>query len=45
LHDLKPVKNFTDRKAALARISAAVQLLSPDLAPPWSKGRQDNIDR
>ena len=32
--DLKPVKKFTDRKAAVARIWAAVQRLSPDLAPP-----------
>jgi hypothetical protein len=32
--DLKPVKKFTDRKAAVARIWAAVQRLSPDVAPP-----------
>src|SRR5437764_13760967 len=31
--DLKPVKKFTDRKAAVARIWAAVQRLSPDVAP------------
>jgi hypothetical protein len=32
--DLKPVKKFTDRKAAVARIWKAVQRLSPDVAPP-----------
>jgi hypothetical protein len=32
--DLKPVKKFTDRKAAVARIWAAVQRLSPDGAQP-----------
>src|SRR5438045_9746021 len=31
--DLKPVKKFTDRKAAVARIWGAVQRLSPDVAP------------
>src|SRR5438874_9066439 len=31
--DLKPVKKFTDRKAAIGRIWAAVQRLSPDVAP------------
>jgi hypothetical protein len=31
--DLKPVKKFTDRKAAVARIWKAVQRLSPDGAP------------
>ena len=31
--DLKPVKKFTDRKAAVARIWKAVQRLSPDVAP------------
>jgi Protein of unknown function (DUF3489) len=31
--ELKPVKKFTDRKAAVARIFKAVQRLSPDLAP------------
>ncbi|HEY4361424.1 MAG TPA: DUF3489 domain-containing protein [Bryobacteraceae bacterium] len=30
--DLKPVKKFTSRKAAVARICAAVQRLSPDAA-------------
>ena len=30
--DLKPVKKFTNRKAAVARIWAAVQRLSPDSA-------------
>ena len=30
--ELKPVKKFTDRKSAVARIWAAVQRLSPDLA-------------
>jgi site-specific recombinase XerD len=32
--ELKPVKKFTDRKAAVARIWAAIQRLSPDVAPP-----------
>ena len=32
--DLKPVKKFTDRKVAVARIWAAVQRLSSDGAPP-----------
>ena len=32
--DLKPVKKFTDRKAAVARIWEAVQRLSPDVAQP-----------
>jgi hypothetical protein len=32
--DLKPVKKFTDRKAAVARIWAAVTRLSPDAAQP-----------
>src|SRR5437763_3876550 len=31
--ELKPVKKFTDRKAAVARIFKAVQRLSPDVAP------------
>jgi hypothetical protein len=31
--DLKPVKKFTDRKAAVARIWKAIQRLSPDAAP------------
>jgi hypothetical protein len=31
--DLKPVKKFTDRKAAVARIFKAVERLSPDAAP------------
>jgi hypothetical protein len=31
--DLKPVKKFTDRKAAVARIWKAVTRLSPDVAP------------
>jgi Protein of unknown function (DUF3489) len=31
--ELKPVKKFTDRNAAVARIWKAVQRLSPDLAP------------
>jgi hypothetical protein len=31
--DLRPVKKFTDRKAAVARIWEAVQCLSPDVAP------------
>src|SRR5438067_11486088 len=30
--DLKPVKKFTDRKAAVARIWKAVQRLSPNVA-------------
>jgi hypothetical protein len=32
--ELKPVKKFTDRKAAVARIWGAVQRLSPDVAQP-----------
>jgi hypothetical protein len=32
--DLKPVKKFTDRKVAVARIWKAVQRLSPEVAPP-----------
>jgi hypothetical protein len=32
--DLKPVKKFTGRKAAVARIWQAVARLSPDVAPP-----------
>jgi hypothetical protein len=32
--DLKPVKKFTNRKAAVARIWQAVARLSPDGAPP-----------
>jgi hypothetical protein len=32
--DLKPVKKFTDRKAAVARIWGAVARLSPDAAQP-----------
>ena len=32
--DLKPVKKFTSRKAAVARIWQAVAPLSPDAAPP-----------
>jgi hypothetical protein len=31
--DLKPVKKFTDRKAAVARIFKAVQRLFPDVQP------------
>jgi hypothetical protein len=31
--DLKPVKKFTDRKTAVARISKAVQALTPKQAP------------
>jgi hypothetical protein len=31
--DLKPVKKFTDRKAAVARIWKAIERLSPDGAP------------
>jgi len=34
--ELKPVKKFTDRKAAVARIWAAVQRLSADVAQPAS---------
>jgi len=34
--ELKPVKKFTDRKAAVARIWSAVQRLSPDGAQPAS---------
>jgi hypothetical protein len=32
--DLKPVKKFTSRKAAVTRIWQAVARLSPDVAPP-----------
>src|SRR5271169_6354460 len=43
--DLKPVKKFTSRKAAVARIWQAVARLSPDVAQPAahvapSRGRQ-----
>lgn len=31
--ELKPVKKFTDRKAAVARIWAAIQRLTPQVAP------------
>src|SRR6266404_2947109 len=34
--DLKPVKKFANRKAAVARIWAALQRLSPDGAQPVS---------
>jgi len=34
--ELKPVKKFTDRKSAVARIWAAIQRLSPDDAPQAS---------
>ncbi len=33
--DLKPVKKFTSRKAAVARIFQAVERLSPETAEPW----------
>jgi hypothetical protein len=36
--DLKPVKKFTNRKAAVARIWQAVGRLSPDGAPPAADG-------
>jgi hypothetical protein len=32
--DLKPVKKFTDRKSAVARIWKAIERLSPNVAPP-----------
>jgi hypothetical protein len=32
--ELKPIKKFTDRKSAVARIWAAIQRLSPSVAPP-----------
>src|ERR1700722_4278782 len=32
--DLKPVKKFSDRKAAVARIWTAIERLSPLVAPP-----------
>lgn len=32
--DLKPVKKFTDRKAAIARIWKAIERLLPNVAPP-----------
>src|SRR5580704_2819303 len=32
--ELKPIKKFTDRKSAVARIWAAIQRLSPNVAPP-----------
>jgi hypothetical protein len=32
--ELKPIKKFTDRKSAVARIWAAIQRLSADVAPP-----------
>jgi Protein of unknown function (DUF3489) len=36
--ELKPIKKFTDRKSAVARIWAAVQRLSPNVAPPARDG-------
>jgi len=36
--DLKPVKKFTDRKAAVARIWKAVARLAPDVAQPAATG-------
>ena len=39
--DLKPVKKFTDRKAAVARIWKAVQRLSPDVAPQATPARTE----
>jgi Protein of unknown function (DUF3489) len=39
--DLKPVKKFTDQKAAVARIWEAVQRLSPDVAPPATPVRTE----
>jgi len=36
--DLKPVKKFTDRKTAVARIWRAVQALTPAAAPQAAKG-------
>ena len=32
--ELKPIKKFTDRKSAVARIWAAIQRLSPNVAQP-----------
>jgi hypothetical protein len=32
--ELKPIKKFTDRKSAVARIWAAIQRLSPNVVPP-----------
>jgi hypothetical protein len=32
--ELKPIKKFTDRKSGVARIWAAIQRLSPSVAPP-----------
>jgi hypothetical protein len=39
--ELKPVKKFTNRKAAVARIWAAVQRLSPDVAEPAADERRE----
>jgi Protein of unknown function (DUF3489) len=39
--DLKPVKKFTDRKAAVARIFKAVERLSPEVAPPATPARTE----
>ena len=44
---LKPVKRFTDRKAAVARIWDAIQVLSPNVAKPAAhvapaKGKRKN---
>jgi hypothetical protein len=39
--DLKPVKKFTDRKAAIARIFKAVERLSPDVAPTARPARME----
>ena len=38
--DLKPVKKFTSRKAAVSRIWQAVARLSPDVAPPAADVRR-----
>lgn len=39
--DLKPVKKFTDRKTAVARIWRAIQVLTPTAAPVASKTTKD----
>jgi hypothetical protein len=38
--DLKPVRKFTDRKTAVARIWRAIQRLAPDTAPSGAPGAQ-----
>jgi hypothetical protein len=41
--DLKPIKKFTDRKSAIARIWKAVQRLAPDAAPQAATGTPKKV--